>query len=63
MSKPPLWKVELRPPVDEQDPEGVHRVRRALKCLLRSFGLTATSVVKVESVPVDRSEASEGGNE
>jgi hypothetical protein len=49
MAKPrTIWKVELRPPADDQD-DGALRVRRALKNLLRGYGLTCTAVVKVEA--------------
>ena len=44
-----LWHITLRPPADPKDPQGVHRVRMALKCLLRSFGLTCTDVSKAEA--------------
>lgn len=59
----PVWQISLRPPTDANDPQGVHRMRAALKCLLRSFQLTATSVIKIDSpansVPANLPEASE----
>jgi hypothetical protein len=34
-----LYRVTLRPLSDETDPDGIRRLKRALKCLLRSFRL------------------------
>ena len=52
MANPTIWKIELRPPASDSDEQTTRRVRAFLKCALRSFQLTATSAVKVESVPV-----------
>jgi hypothetical protein len=49
MSKPTIWKVELRPPATDTDEETTRRVRAFLKCALRSFQLTAVTAIKLES--------------
>jgi len=36
---PAGFVLTLRPVPDATDPDGIRRLRRALKCLLRSFGL------------------------
>ncbi len=38
------YKLTLRPEPDKSDPQGIRRLRRALKCLLRSFGLRCTDI-------------------
>jgi hypothetical protein len=38
------YKLTLRPEPDKSDPAGIRRLRRALKCLLRSFGLRCTDI-------------------
>ena len=42
--QPQDWTITLRPPRDKQDPGGQVRLRRALKMLLRSFGLRCIEV-------------------
>jgi hypothetical protein len=38
------FKLTLRPEPDKSDPAGIRRLRRALKCLLRSFGLRCVDI-------------------
>lgn len=40
----PEYKLTLRPLPDKSDPAGIRRLRRALKCLLRSFGLQCVDI-------------------
>jgi hypothetical protein len=40
----PEFKITLRPEPDKSDPAGIRRLRRALKCLLRSFGLRCVDI-------------------
>jgi hypothetical protein len=53
----PEYKLTIRPLQDKSDPAGIRRLRRAIKCLLRSFGLRVTDIREL------RSETSEGGKE
>lgn len=55
------YTVTLRPVPRGDDPQGVRRLRAALKCLLRSFGLRCTSVAPApgdESLVKDSPEGS-----
>lgn len=49
MSKPSIWRVELRPPATDSDEQTTRRVRAFLKCALRSFQLTAVTAIKIEA--------------
>jgi hypothetical protein len=51
------FKLTLRPEPDRTDPQGIRRLRRALKCLLRSFGLRCTDIEEVGN------ESSQEGNQ
>ena len=44
----PEFKLTLRPEPDPSDPTGIRRLRRALKCLLRSSGLRVTDIRELE---------------
>lgn len=38
------YQLTVRPLPDRSDPAGIRRLRRALKCLLRTFGLQVTDI-------------------
>jgi hypothetical protein len=52
----PEFKLTLRPEPDQSDPTGIRRLRRALKCLLRSFGLRCIDIGEAESGPAQEGE-------
>ena len=56
--KQPEYILRLRvKPMGDYDPDGYVRLRRALKCLGRSFGLSTVSVIPApESSDVDQAE-------
>jgi hypothetical protein len=47
----PTYTLQLQPTPRPDDPEGTRRLRAALKCLLRSFGLRCVTIAKVETQP------------
>ncbi len=44
MTPPTEFFLTLRPLPDKSDPSGLRRLRRALKALLRSYGLRCTAI-------------------
>jgi hypothetical protein len=44
----PEYRLTLRPLPDKSDPAGIRRLRRALKCLLRSFGLQCIDISETQ---------------
>ncbi len=47
----PEYQLTIRPLPDQSDPAGIRRLRRALKCLLRSFGLQVTDIRETKQQP------------
>jgi hypothetical protein len=48
------YQLTLEPTPDPSDPTGLRRLRRALKCLLRSFGLRCTNITeRAEELELD----------
>ena len=43
-SNQPSYQLTIRPLPDSSDPGGIRRLRRALKALVRSYGLRCTSI-------------------
>ena len=49
MTKQPTYHLLLRPLPRSYDPDGVLRIRAALKCLLRCFALRCTSIERTHA--------------
>lgn len=52
----PIYELHLRPMPDNTDPDGIRRLRRALKCLGRSFRLRC---VYAKEITADNTKAAE----
>ena len=49
MESRPRFRIELQAEMNESDPSGIIRLRRALKVLLRSFGLRCVKAVQLST--------------
>lgn len=52
----PEYQLTVRPLPDQSDPAGIRRLRRALKCLLRSFGLQVTDIRETKQQPPEEAD-------
>lgn len=50
-ANPPTYRIDLRPMPDSTDPDGIRRLRRALKCLGRSFRLRCVRAEELKKLP------------